>query len=252
MDRRIILLPGFGEDRRIFRTIMPYFENYNTLIIDYQDLLPNFTIYNIRLEKFVKKLIRTYRITSNDILIGHSMGGYLAHYIRQRVGCEVCLHSSFTNPKKIKVIVHNKSLMGLTIKNGLTNTILFKAITRWKYKDKPSKEEIEHIMALLHDYGSHDVWKMMLLFFKRKTRFMNWLRSTPEYDLAPSLIIHPEGDKVVAAPDLEYESVPGDHFSIVTYPELTFNILENWLKNMDGRVVQLHSNYKETALQEAI
>ena len=111
MDKRIILLPGFGEDRRIFRAIMPYFENYNTLIVDYQDLLPNFTIHNIRLEKFVKKLIRTYRITKNDVLIGHSMGGYLAHYIRQRVGCEVCLHSSFTNPKKIKVIVHNKSLI---------------------------------------------------------------------------------------------------------------------------------------------
>lgn len=232
MNRRLVLLPGFGEDERIFRNIIPYFSDFQIEIVNYQNILPQFTRYNVRLERFIRKLVQVYGITKDDILIGHSMGGYLAHHVRQMVGCEACLHSSFVHPSKINFLVNNQFLVQWTIQNGLFQWDVFKLISNWRYLNKPSAQEVQHAVDLLNEYGSLDLLKLTLLFFKRKRRFMNWLRSTPDYELVPSLIIHPDKDKIVAAPDEEHFTVEGDHFSIATHPEQSAKILRNWLNQI--------------------
>ncbi len=251
-NTRIILLPGFGEDKRIFRNIMPHLSEYNTLIVDYQQYLSDYSPRSIRLEKFVRKLILIYKITTDDILIGHSMGGYLAHHIRQRVGCSICLHSSFVHPDKIKLLVKNLPIVKWTVKNGLFQSELFKSLSHWKYKSKPSLQEINHVSDLLEDMGAVNVLKLVLLFYKRKRRFMNWLRSQPDYQLAPNLIIHPERDNIVANPDENHMVVSGDHFSIATHPLETVQLLKDWLNQELGTSKTHQIKPLSTVLKKAV
>lgn len=231
--RRILLLPGYGEDERIFRhleaTLAP---SYRYVIVDYKRVLPHFTPANIKLERFIKRLIFTYGITERDILIGHSLGGYLAHHIRQATGCEACLHSSFIHPAKIKILLRSQAIIKQTVGRGILNTTLAKAITQWRYQNQPSAYEIDQVMQLLDEYGAQDVLKLTLLFFRRRKRTLGWLRSRPAYVLPPSLIIHPTADRVVAPPDLPHHSVPGDHFSIVIHPEPSIALIRDWLNGL--------------------
>lgn len=230
--RRIILLPGYGEDERIFRHLEATLASYRYVIVDYKRILPHFKPSNIKLERFIKRLIFTYCITERDILIGHSLGGYLAHHIRQVTGCEACLHSSFVHPSKIKILLRSQAIIKHTVGRGVLNTPLAKAITQWRYQNQPSAQEIDQVMHLLDEYGPEDVLKLTLLFFRRRKRTLGWLRSTPAYALPPSLIIHPASDRVVAAPDLPHHSIPGDHFSIVTHPAPSIALIHAWLENL--------------------
>lgn len=228
-EKRIYLLPGFGEDERIFRNLIPHLSGYNTFIVNYEYILSYFTISNITLDKFTRHLVQYYEIQEQDILIGHSMGGYIAHHIRQQVKCSVCMHSSFTHPNKIKFLINNEILVRWSISKGLFDSKALKVLSKWRYKNKPSAQEVEHVLGLLNDYGSSNILKLILLFFKRKRRFMNWLRSTPEYDHPPCLVLHPENDRIVSHPDEHHTLVPGDHFSIVTHATITADVIKEWL-----------------------
>lgn len=229
---RIILLPGYGEDERIFRHLEATLTAYRYVIVDYKRVLPHFTTANIKLERFIKRLIFTYSITERDILIGHSLGGYLAHHIRQVTGCEACLHSSFVHPSKIKILLRSQAIIKHTVGRGILNTALAKAITQWRYQNHPSAYEIDQVMHMLDEYGAEDVLKLTLLFFRRRKRTLGWLRSTPAFELAPSLVIHPEADRVVAPPDLPHHAVPGDHFSIVIHPAPSIELIHGWLATL--------------------
>lgn len=241
-NQRLILLPGFGEDERIFRHLIPHLERYELLVMDYRAVLPSLSTAKFNLSRFTKKLIAHYKVTKKDILIGHSLGGFIAHNIRQYVGCSICMHSSFTEPSKIKPLVHNQFLVKKTIMRGLFTSALFKGTARFLFRNTPSQQDLEYVIETLKEYGNENILKLTLLFFKRKKRLLNWLRSTPAYDLPPNLILHPMQDNILAAPDEQHIKIPGDHFSIAIFPLQTVEIIKNWLVEEGQNIVTL-SNY---------
>lgn len=230
--QRLLLLPGFGEDERIFRNVINYFGAYDVEVLDYSDVLPFFSYKSIQLQSFIEAIIKSYDISAKDILIGHSLGGFIAHHIRQRVGCPICMHSSFTDPAKIKVLIGNKFLIKKTIRNGLFRSSMFKKGARLLHSADASKEDMEHVLEKLGNYGSANILKLVYLFFNRKKRFLNWLRSNPDYDFLPNLIIHPKSDNIVNPPDEDYFEVNGNHFSISTHPQQSIFIISNWLREL--------------------
>ena len=230
--QRLLLIPGFGEDERIFRNVINYFGNYDVEILDYNSVLRRFSYKSIRLEKFIKAIIEYYSISERDIIIGHSLGGFIAHYIRQEVGCPICMHSSFTDPSKIKPLIGNKLLIKKVILNGLFSSYPFRKAARLLHSTSQSKQDMEYVIEKLDNYGSENILKLIYLFFNRKKRFLNWLRSSPSYDFSPNLIIHPKNDNIVNPPDEDYFEVSGDHFSIATHPQQSFFIMLNWLREL--------------------
>jgi len=226
--KRIVLLPGFGEDKRIFRKIAPYLNDYELLYIDYRSVLHQFTPDDIEIHNFINALCRHYDINEDDILIGHSLGGFISHHLRQQLGCDNCLIASFTNPKKIKLPYNYKKLAKwFTDKGGFTS-IPFRQIVRLKYRNSPALPDLENSLEVFQEYGKQDIYKLIRLLQPRWKGLLKWLLPVSA-EVPPSLILHPKKDSIVAAPDEPHTQLPGNHFSPVTYPELVGEHLEAWL-----------------------
>lgn len=226
--KRIVLLPGFGEDKRIFRKIAPYLSDYELLHVDYRSVLHRFTPENIELPDFISALHEHYGISQDDILIGHSLGGFISHRLRQQLGCDNCLIASFTNPKKIKLPYNYKKLAKwFTDKGGFTS-IPFRQIVRIKYRNSTALPDLENSLEVFAQYGKQDIYKLIRLIQPRWKGWLDWLRPAPT-ELSPSLILHPQKDSIVAPPDEQHIKLPGNHFSPATHPEIVGRHLEAWL-----------------------
>jgi len=229
-SQRVLLLPGFGEDDKIFRKIKPYLNGYHLLYVDYRDVLRKFEVENITMDKFVDQMIDYYDINENDILIGHSLGGYISHKIKQLVNCPNCLIASFTDPSKIKFPVGFKRVIKLLTMKGMFTSRLFKEMLWKTYQKKPSVEEIEHTLSVFESYDKEDIFKLIKIIEPRKK---SWTRIFKKNRIKrPSLIIHPMSDWIVKSPDESHIKVPGDHFALATYFEIVGQHLEDWMLGM--------------------
>ncbi len=226
--KRIILLPGFGEDKRIFRKLEPYLEGYDLLYADYRSVLHRFSPDDIVVGDFVKELSEYYSIDKEDILIGHSLGGYISHVLRQQLHCDNCLIASFTDTKKIKLPFNYKRLVKWVTHKGLFTSKALKRIIRFKYHKNPAMPELENSLEVFEEYGKEDIYKLIRMIQPRPVGILEWLRSKPE-PLRPSLILHPVRDSIVAPPSEPYIKLPGNHFSPATHPEIVGEHISKWL-----------------------
>ncbi len=226
--KRIVLLPGFGEDKRIFRKLKPYLHGYDLLHVDYRSVLHLFSPEDIIVEDFVAALHAHYSINKEDILIGHSLGGYISHVLRQQLGCDNCLIASFTETKKIKLPFNYKKLVKWFTNKGFFTSPTLKQLIRLKYHNKPSMPEIENSLEVIQQYGKEDIYKLIRMIQPRSRGILDWLRSKPA-PLRPSLILHPVKDLIVARPSEPHIPIPGDHFSHATHPEIVGGHIAKWL-----------------------
>lgn len=226
--KRIILLPGFGEDKRIFRKLKPYLKGYDLLHADYRSVLHLFSPEDIVVEDFVTALSEHYSIDKEDILIGHSLGGYISHVLRQQLGCDNCLLASFTETKKIKLPFNYKKLVKWFSDKGLFTSSALQQLVWLKYYNKPFILEIENSLEVIQEYGKEDIYKLIRMIQPRSRSILEWLRSKPA-PLLPSLILHPVKDSIIARPSEPHILIPGDHFSHTTHPEIVGGYIEKWL-----------------------
>jgi len=226
----VLLLPGFGEDDKIFRKIKPFLNGYHLLYVDYRDVLRKFEVEDISMDNFVQEMISYFDIGPNDILIGHSLGGYISHKIRQLVDCENCLIASFTDPSKIKIPVGFKRVIKMLTMKGMFTSRVFKEMLWKTYQKKPSVAEIEHTLSVFESYDKEDIYKLIKIIEPSKK---SWTRIFRKNRLKrPSLILHPMSDWIVKSPDEEHIKVPGDHFALTTYCEIVGRHIEDWLLGM--------------------
>ncbi|RMG19259.1 MAG: hypothetical protein D6730_21815 [Bacteroidetes bacterium] len=221
--RRIFLLPGFGEDVRIFRKLRPYLQGFELVDVEYEAVLNRFHLFNIHIQAFARQLATEYKMDQHDILIGHSFGGYTAHAIRQQLACEACLIASFTDPAKVRRRKgvsrwNNVPLIML----GMLKSAKARSVIEQVYAGRESLEEILSVMDNFRNFRQVNLAKQDL---------MMWQKPIP-LRLEPSLRIHSRADRIVRYPDEPFEEVPGDHFNLVVHHQAVGELVAAWLQRL--------------------
>jgi pimeloyl-ACP methyl ester carboxylesterase len=207
---RLIFIHGFGELPTVFDNIAPYLSGEKIFINVWKELKPVSVSDPINVQTFAQQLIEKYQITANDAVIGHSMGGWIAAHIKQKVGSKAILIASLTDQKKIIVPTHSLSVMRFLHYNSLyINGFSKKLFSLLVYRKRPSRAFFEETLDRLVSAPKDEVYKQIRILFE----------PVPALSIVPDIRIHAKADVVLSLPDEPYHLVPGDHFTLVTDPE---------------------------------
>jgi hypothetical protein len=217
---RLIFLPGLGEDEEIFDEIRDLFSGSQVFMN--WDLLSVDPRPDLNVMKYARQLVSHFRITKEDVIIGHSTGGWIALYIKQVVGCRIVQLASWTDGKKVINPVPNRKLTFWMVKKGMffTNYIMNRMIEKY-YKGKPSEQIFTKVFSDLIHYNRDFVINQMRVI-------MNPVKE--KVTVTPDLRIHAKGDSIVRYPDEEFVEVPGDHFTVYTHPEKVYEPIKAFLE----------------------
>jgi hypothetical protein len=206
---RLVLIPGFGEDETIFVNILPYL-SYESVYVNVWEMFQADAAKPIHIKALAQKLVEKFSIQASDMVVGHSMGGWIGWHIKEIAGCKLVQVSSWTDPKKVILPFQNRALLYWLTRNGLYINRFTKAFLLNKfYKNKPSKGIME---ATLNNLIQKD--KKLVL-----SQLQLILEPTILCSAEPDLRIHTQRDPIIRRPDQAFYLVPGDHFAIYTYPK---------------------------------
>jgi predicted dienelactone hydrolase len=213
---RIFFIHGYGELPTVFDYIAPHLPGNHQMINVWEELKPVPLAAPLNAPIFAQMLIDKYQITAADIIVGHSMGGWIAVHIKQAVGATALQVASFTNQQKILVPNRSMGVIRFLHYNGL----YLNAFTSWLfsnlvYKGLASRTFFEETVKRLITSDKDEVYKQLRILFE----------PVPPLRVEPDLRIHAKADKVLAPPDEPYHRVPGDHFTLVTQPEAVWKPL---------------------------
>ena len=208
---RLIYIHGYVEDPSIFDNLAPLLPADNVLKLNLQD---EFVRWNpddqtVNVSSLAAYLIKTYQVTAADVVIGHSMGGYIAANLKAQTGCGAVLISSYTDPAKIVTFTRNVRLLRYLVKWGLVQSNALASTALKKYPFDQSR--------VLHKSLVGNMVAQPKRFIYQQLRI---LMAKPDVPPAPSDVrIHTRPDNVLRFPDEPYHETPGDHFNLVYHPE---------------------------------
>lgn len=207
--KRLILIHGYVEDPTIFNQLVPLLPSQNVLAISVENEFNHWpTRTPVSAFTLAEYLTKTYSITANDVIIGHSMGGWVAINIKAITGATAIQIGSYTNQRKPISPTYNLTIIQLLAKTGLLQS---KSAIQYVKKKYPFDESRALDYALLDRLRgmprAYIGWQMNVLF-----------APVPPLTVSPDLRIHSRTDNIVRPPDEPYAVVPGDHFCLVFYP----------------------------------
>ncbi|CCH02639.1 hypothetical protein FAES_4640 [Fibrella aestuarina BUZ 2] len=168
-----------------------------------------------------RQLAKTYAIGSDDVVIGHSMGGWIAAHLKEATGATVIQLNSWTNPRKINAPTRNLRVFKAFVDSGLYQhkwviTIARTAARLWTSRDR--------MQASLNRLATIDpaylYWQYALIF-----------KPVPSPTRLPDLRIHSRRDPVIRPPDEPYVTVPGDHVAHWGFPAEVGHAITTFLTN---------------------
>ncbi|MCC9168075.1 alpha/beta fold hydrolase [Pontibacter harenae] len=207
---RVFLVPGFGEDASIFDKIYPHLPG-EKIFLNPWELLGNQPRPELNALQYAKQLVNWHAIKQEDILIGHSTGGWVALYIKHILNCSIIQISSWTEKEKVvKPSTNTKLVYWLTKKGLLFNSLTKRLLIKKNYQGKPSAPVFAFVFDKLIKGNKNNVNNQLRLIFN----------DVPEpVTVEPDIRIHAKPDNIVKYPDQPFLEVPGDHFSLYTHPE---------------------------------
>ncbi|MCW3115720.1 MAG: hypothetical protein JWR18_4116 [Segetibacter sp.] len=218
---RIFFIPGLGEEPFIFDKIVPFIKG-EKVFIDHWTLLPVVSEKDLTVLVYASFLIQRFQITNKDVVIGHSLGGWVALHIKHLVGCPIVQIASWTDMKKILVSANRHLIYwGARRKLGL-NVFVLKVLVFLQYRNKPSKEIFKTVFKKLMTGDKTVLVKQLKAILNRVQEVM----------VTPELRIHAISDDIVKPPDQPFVKVPGDHFTLYTYPETVYQPIVSFLNHV--------------------
>lgn len=218
---RIFFIPGFGEKPNAFDKIAPHIAG-DKVFIDCWEEIGDTPRKDINVLKLANELVNKYSITPDDVIIGHSMGGWIAYHTKHVTGCRIIQVASWTKPDRVITPIQNRKIIYWFMRSGLALNRLSLRFMVWKfYRHKPSKD------IFAETFGS--------LVFGNKGNVVNQMRVilepvTETITVQPDLRIHAKRDNIIRYPKgEECCTVSGDHFTLVTHPEEVYGPINDFL-----------------------
>ncbi len=222
---RIFYIPGFGEKANIFDKIAPHINAPESIFVDNWELLGNMPRKETDVLQYAKELVAKYNIVANDVIIGHSLGGWIAYHIKHVVNCRIVQISSFTDPALIISPFSNLKVINLLVKSGLYfNRFNMQYFVKKQYTGKPSKDIFIETFKRVEGGNKDNIINQLRLIYKPVIT---------EIKVIPDLRIHANGDKLVRVPNEAFYEISGDHFTLYTNPEEVYTPIVNWLSLKD-------------------
>lgn len=208
---RILFIHGYIEEPTVFdrlTSLLPPTEQIRINLADeFRRWKPSGSV-NVR--EVAQYVINQYAVNADDVVIGHSMGGWIAAYVKELTGAAVVQIASWTNPKKILFPTHNLSILRVLFFSGLTQSRFFTELSVRQYPFDESRTFFQTLLS-----GSRQMDRRYL-WFQIQTLFAK----VSPLSVQPELRIHARPDNIIAPPDEPYVEVPGDHFSLVFHPDV--------------------------------
>src|SRR3954466_9865021 len=137
---RVFFVPGFGEETSIFDKIESFVDG-EKVFIDNWKLLEKVPQKGLTVVVYAKYLVELFKIKKEDIIIGHSMGGWIGWYIKYLTGSRVIQIASWTDSRKLLTVPIERNVMYWLAKRGFGfNKLVLHVLVWLHYKHKPSKE----------------------------------------------------------------------------------------------------------------
>lgn len=233
-DSTILILPGWGDTRKTFKTIIEYLKlNYTVYIIDYpgfgNSIFPDhdLTIYDYA--NIVREFMEEEKII-NPIIIAHSFGGRIAAllsgYYKEKINKLILIDSAGIKPKKSLFKIFKQTT--------------YKLLKKLQYLFPKRKRNI-YLKRLFRHFASTDYRALDNNMYQTFKNVVNEdLKYYYKYIDVPTLIIWGEKDIDTPLKDAYYMTKKinnsslivypdTDHFSYLKYPTLTNQILNKFL-----------------------
>ena len=208
---KLIFIHGFVENSTIFDEIR------KTITVGEQialNLEKDFAAWHdapedMDVQKLALHLIQKYKITAQDCVIGHSMGGWIASYIKQNVGCKAILLASLTNQVKLLSPFTNLRLLKYFTRWGITQSRGMVNFLKIGYRFTESKPLYDGLLDGLAVMNKKYLYQQLQVLFAQ----------VAPLTITPDLRVHARKDNIVRFPDEHFIEVSGDHFSLIYYPQ---------------------------------
>jgi pimeloyl-ACP methyl ester carboxylesterase len=209
--KRLLLLPGYLEDGTIFDTLRPLLPPAAVEVIELEPALdqwrPRGPVSAVTLARY---LAERHRIGPADVVIGHSMGGWIAAHIKAETGATAVLLSSFTDQQKVVAASRNPLLLGLYAYLGLGRNRWLRERAKRQYQFEESRLLYAELADGMVRIPRRHVHRQLQVLFA----------PVPALAALPELRVHALADNVVRPPDEPFVEIPGDHFAHYYYPAL--------------------------------
>ncbi len=218
---RLLLLHGYTEAGAIFDTLRPLLPPAAEVVVpELEAELARWPASApLTVATVARHLAARYHIGPHDVLIGHSMGGWLAAHIKEQTGATAILLSGFTDQAKIVSAIRTPWLLGLAARSGLLHSRLAGWHSRRRYQFDESRALHTQLVARTPHLGRRYVQQQLQLLFA----------PVPPLTTAPELRLHARRDHIIRPPDEPYTELPGDHFAHYYYPQLVVEAIRPFL-----------------------
>jgi hypothetical protein len=219
MQTRVIFIHGFGENESIFEQIYPNLDGQH-LFLNLWSEVGDVPQRQTTVVEFASELVQKYVITASDLIIGHSLGGWIGLHIKAIAQCKLIQIASWSEPDRVISPVKNRNTLYFLAKYG----IYLNWFTKWLavnkgFKGKPSRPIFEQTLEALICGNSANVVNQLRLIFE----------PVAGTEVLPDLRIHSKADNIIRKPKSDFVEVPGDHFNLVTHPEFVVKAIKNWM-----------------------
>ncbi|MBO0937814.1 alpha/beta hydrolase [Fibrella sp. HMF5335] len=208
---RLIYIHGYVEDPSIFDNLIPLLPADNVLNLNLQD---EFAHWNpddktVNVSSLAAYLAKNHQITAADVVIGHSMGGYIAANLKAQTGCGAVLISSYTDPAKVITPIRSVGLLKYLVNWGVIQSSGFANYALKKYPFDQSRTLHKGLIGNMVAQPKRFIYQQLRV-----------LMAKPDVPPAPADVrIHTRPDNVLRYPDEPFHETPGDHFNLVYHPE---------------------------------
>ncbi|MEZ0487112.1 alpha/beta fold hydrolase [Fibrella aquatica] len=209
---RLIYIHGYVEDASIFDKLIPLLPTESIVKLD---LETDFARWNpkdstVNVSTLATYLVNTYQISPSDVVIGHSMGGWIAANLKAQTGCRAVLIAGFTDQKKIITYTRNMTVVKWLVKLGVVQSPWLARYALRIYRFDDSRALHEELVERLMSQSRRYIYQQLRVL----------LAPYPVAPAEPDLRIHARPDPIIRYPDEPCTETPGDHFNLAFHTDL--------------------------------